>query len=42
MSINEWNEKQLVENRLIQQLEDMGYVHLHGPSLDAERELDVK
>ncbi|WP_342421456.1 type I restriction endonuclease subunit R [Paenibacillus sp. FSL E2-0178] len=38
MSTSDWNEKQLVENRLIQQLQDMGYAHLHGPSLDAERE----
>ncbi|WP_046215911.1 type I restriction endonuclease subunit R [Paenibacillus wulumuqiensis] len=36
-AINEWNEKQLVENRLIHQLQEMGYVHLHGPSLDSER-----
>ncbi|GGH68663.1 type I deoxyribonuclease HsdR [Paenibacillus silvae] len=38
MSINkEWNEKKLVENRLIQQLQEMGYAYAHGPSLDAER-----
>lgn len=37
-STAEWNEKHLVENRLIQQLKEMGYEHLHGPSLDAERE----
>jgi len=35
---SDWNEKQLVENRLIQQLQDMGYVLLHGSSLDTERE----
>lgn len=37
-STGEWNEKHLVENRLIEQLKDMGYEHIHGPSLDAERE----
>lgn len=33
----EWNEKKLVEDRLIQQLQEMGYAYTHGPSLDAER-----
>lgn len=33
-----WNEKQLVENRMIAQLQELGYEHLHGPSLDLERE----
>ncbi|TKH20276.1 type I restriction endonuclease subunit R [Bacillus wiedmannii] len=33
-----WNEKQLVENRMIEQLKGMDYEHLHGPSLDSERE----
>lgn len=33
----EWNEKKLVENRLIQQLQEMGYAYMHGPSLDTER-----
>ncbi|MBU8967508.1 type I restriction endonuclease subunit R [Bacillus altitudinis] len=33
-----WNEKQLVENRMIKQLQEMGYEHLHGSSLDSERE----
>ncbi|WP_280770075.1 type I restriction endonuclease subunit R [Salipaludibacillus daqingensis] len=37
-STSEWNEKQLVENRLIQQLQGMDYDYLHGPSLDTERE----
>ncbi|MDT3417927.1 type I restriction enzyme R subunit [Brevibacillus aydinogluensis] len=37
-STAEWNEKHLVENRLIRQLKELGYEHLHGPSLDAERE----
>ncbi|MGD6891355.1 type I restriction endonuclease subunit R [Bacillus mobilis] len=33
-----WNEKQLVENRMITQLQGLDYEHLHGPSLDSERE----
>ncbi|MEW4207033.1 type I restriction endonuclease subunit R [Priestia megaterium] len=33
-----WNEKQLVENRMILYLQEMDYEHLHGPSLDSERE----
>ncbi|PEQ48793.1 DEAD/DEAH box helicase [Bacillus thuringiensis] len=33
-----WNEKQLVENRMIEQLQELDYEHLHGPSLDSERE----
>ncbi|MCY7431765.1 type I restriction endonuclease subunit R [Bacillus safensis] len=33
-----WNEKQLVENHMIKQLQEMGYEHLHGSSLDSERE----
>ena len=33
-----WNEKQLVENRMIEQLKELDYEHLHGPSLDSERE----
>ncbi|OIJ22022.1 DEAD/DEAH box helicase [Anaerobacillus alkalidiazotrophicus] len=37
-STSDWNEKQLVENRLIEQLQGMGYEYLHGPSLDSERE----
>ncbi|SDW71060.1 type I restriction endonuclease subunit R [Paenibacillus sp. CF384] len=37
-STSEWNEKHLVENRLIEQLKEMGYEHIHGPSLDTERE----
>lgn len=37
-STADWNEKQLVENRLINQLQELGYEHLHGPSLDSERE----
>ncbi|MEW9672405.1 type I restriction endonuclease subunit R [Ammoniphilus sp. 3BR4] len=34
----DWNEKQLVENRLIEQLKQLGYEYTHGPSLDNERE----
>ncbi|MBA4496400.1 type I restriction endonuclease subunit R [Paenactinomyces guangxiensis] len=33
-----WNEKQLVENRLIDQLKHLGYQYIHGKALDAERE----
>ncbi|MED1285736.1 type I restriction endonuclease subunit R [Bacillus mycoides] len=33
-----WNEKQLVENRMIEKLKKLDYEHLHGPSLDSERE----
>lgn len=35
---SKWNEKQLVENRMITQLQGLDYEHLHGPSLDIERE----
>ncbi|OZM58359.1 DEAD/DEAH box helicase [Lottiidibacillus patelloidae] len=37
-SSKDWNEKTLVEDRLIEQLKEMGYEHIHGPSLDSERE----
>lgn len=37
-STSDWNEKYLVENRLIEQLKEMGYEHIHGPSLDKERD----
>ncbi|MEH7057551.1 type I restriction endonuclease subunit R [Bacillus wiedmannii] len=33
-----WNEKQLVENRMITQSQELGYEYVHGPSLDIERE----
>ncbi|HDR7470296.1 TPA: type I restriction endonuclease subunit R [Bacillus toyonensis] len=33
-----WNEKQLVENRMIEQLKELDYEHLHGSALDSERE----
>ncbi|WP_394174002.1 type I restriction endonuclease subunit R [Guptibacillus hwajinpoensis] len=35
---SDWNEKKLVEDRLIDQLIEMGYEHIHGPLLDSERE----
>lgn len=35
---SDWNEKTLVEDRFINQLKGMGYEHIHGPSLDDERE----
>ncbi|MGG0201607.1 type I restriction endonuclease subunit R [Bacillus anthracis] len=37
-SSSKWNEKQLVENRMIEKLQEKEYEHLHGPSLDSERE----
>ncbi|WP_427036594.1 type I restriction endonuclease subunit R [Cytobacillus pseudoceanisediminis] len=37
-----WNEKQLVEDRMISQLKELDYEHLHGPSLDTERESRVE
>lgn len=33
-----WNEKQLVENRMIAQLQELSYEYIHGSSLDLERE----
>lgn len=33
-----WNEKELVENRLISQLQELGYEYLHGSFLDSKRE----
>ncbi|MGG0591519.1 type I restriction endonuclease subunit R [Priestia megaterium] len=38
MNKQKWNEKELVENRLITQLQELGYEHFHGSSLDSERE----
>lgn len=35
---HDWNEKQLVENRILHQLQDLGYEFIHGPSLDSERD----
>ncbi|OSY16399.1 Type I restriction-modification system, restriction subunit R [Bacillus mycoides] len=37
-SSSKWNEKQLVENRMIEQLKELGYEHFYGPFLDSERE----
>lgn len=37
-STNDWNEKQLVENRLIDQLKRLGYGYIDGLALDAERD----
>ena len=36
--MKDWNEKQLVENRLIQQLQEIGYDYFSGLSLEEERE----
>ncbi|PGT36879.1 DEAD/DEAH box helicase [Bacillus anthracis] len=33
-----WNEKQLVENRMITQLQKRSYEYIHGSSLDSERD----
>ncbi|MDR4325853.1 type I restriction endonuclease subunit R [Bacillus pseudomycoides] len=33
-----WNEKQLVENRMIKQLQELSYEYIHGSVLDSERE----
>ena len=42
MSHEAWNEKELVENRLIEQLVELGYTHLIGSELVNERlESDV-
>ncbi|PFQ31116.1 type I restriction endonuclease subunit R [Bacillus cereus] len=37
-SSTKWNEKQLVENRMITQLQELSYEYIHGSSLDSERE----
>ncbi|MDA2261058.1 type I restriction endonuclease subunit R [Bacillus cereus group sp. Bc200] len=37
-SSTKWNEKQLVENRMITQLQEQSYEYIHGSSLDSERE----
>jgi type I restriction enzyme, R subunit len=39
---SDWNEKTLVENRFISQLKEMGYEHVHGPSLDHERDTQAE
>ncbi|WP_176581093.1 type I restriction endonuclease subunit R [Bacillus thuringiensis] len=38
MNKQEWNEKELVENRLITKLQELDYEHLYGSFLDLERE----
>ncbi|OMD62994.1 DEAD/DEAH box helicase [Paenibacillus odorifer] len=38
ISANDWNEKQLVENRIIEQLKKQSYEYIHGSALDVERE----
>ena len=37
-SPQDWNEKELVENRLIDQLKQFGYTYIHGSYLEGERE----
>src|SRR5579875_1144531 len=34
----DWNEKQLVENRIIDQLKGLGYEYIHGSYLEGERQ----
>ncbi|MDQ1912311.1 type I restriction endonuclease subunit R [Paenibacillus sp. GD4] len=36
-SAQDWNEKQLVENRIIDQLKGLGYTYTHGSYLEGER-----
>ena len=35
---SEWNELNLVEKRLIHQLQELGYEHVTGSALESERE----
>ena len=35
---SEWNELNLVEKRLIHQLQELGYEHFTGSALESERE----
>lgn len=38
MTIQDWNEKELVENRIIEQLKRLGYSYIHGSYLEGERQ----
>ncbi len=43
MSITQdWNEKGLVENRVIDHLKQLGYTYVHGASLDQERDTQTE
>lgn len=33
----QWNEESLVENRMIEQLQALGYTYIHGKHLQEER-----
>ena len=37
-TVQDWNEKELVENRIIEQLKRFGYSYLHGSYLEGERQ----
>ncbi len=38
MTTQDWNEKELVENRIIEQLKQLGYTYMHGSYLEGERQ----
>lgn len=38
MTTHDWNEKELVENRIIEQLKRLGYSYIHGSYLEGERQ----
>lgn len=38
MTTQDWNEKELVENRIIEQLKQLGYKYIHGSYLEGERQ----
>lgn len=38
MTTQDWNERELVENRIIEQLKQMGHTYIHGSYLDGERQ----
>jgi type I restriction enzyme R subunit len=38
MTVQDWNEKQLVEDRIIAQLQKLGYTYIHGSYLEGERQ----
>lgn len=38
MTTQDWNEKQLVENRIIDKLKRLGYTYIHGSYLEGERQ----
>jgi len=38
MTVQDWNEKSLVEDRIIAQLQKLGYTYIHGSYLEGERQ----